>query len=42
MGTYRRINVASGRPLEFTRSDNWLRLTMKAHGKIKPAPRRGE
>ena len=41
MSTYRRINVAPGQPLEFTRSHNWLRLTLKAHGKIKPAPRRG-
>ncbi len=25
----------------FTRSDNWLRLTLQAHGRIRPAPRRG-
>jgi transposase len=26
---------------EFKRSYNWLRLTLQAHGRIKPAPRRG-
>jgi transposase len=25
----------------FTRSYNWLRLTLRAHGRIRPAPRRG-
>ena len=26
---------------DFTRSYNWVRVTLQAHGKIKPAPRRG-
>ncbi len=26
---------------DFKRSYNWVRLTLQAHGKIKPAPRRG-